>query len=200
MQFIRYFCGNPEIPEELKNREVQRTALYKSTVALIRAYANIADEMEAAGYSEKETANIKRELNFYLKLREEIRKASGETLDLKTYEADMRHLIDNYIQADEPKTISPVSRKHVQVDVEYILPRRFPIRQKKIYSLASQAAFSDRLGGALGNVEQVSTCILVQFPQVGGVTVGDDQHVPRIDGLDVHKGTAHLVLVDDAGG
>jgi type I restriction enzyme R subunit len=45
-------------------------------------------------------------LDHYLKLREEIRKASGETLDLKSYEADMRHLIDTYIQADEPETIS----------------------------------------------------------------------------------------------
>jgi len=76
-------------------------------VALIRAYANIADEMEAAGYTDKEIADIKKQLDFYLKLREEIRKASGETLDLKTYEADMRHLIDNYIQADEPQKISP---------------------------------------------------------------------------------------------
>jgi len=37
MAYIRYFCGNPEIPEDLKAREVQRTALYKATVALIRA-------------------------------------------------------------------------------------------------------------------------------------------------------------------
>jgi type I restriction enzyme R subunit len=107
LAYIHYFCGNTEIPEELKSREVQRTALYKATVALIRAYANIADEMEAAGYTEKEIADIKNEIDFYLKLREEIKKASGETLDLKTYEADMRHLIDNYIQADEPKIISP---------------------------------------------------------------------------------------------
>src|SRR5213080_4948394 len=34
-------------------------------------------------------------------------KASGETLDLKAYEADMRHLIDTYIEADEPRKISP---------------------------------------------------------------------------------------------
>ncbi len=107
LQYIRYFCGNPEMADELKSREVQRTALYKASVALIRAYANIADQMEAAGYSEKEIAAIKKELDFYLKLREEIRKASGETLDLKTYEADMRHLIDTYIQAADPKTISP---------------------------------------------------------------------------------------------
>jgi len=107
IEFIRYFCGNTENPEELKSREVQRTALYKATVALIRAYANIADEIEAAGYTEKEIEDIKKQLDFYLKLREEIRKASGETLDLKTYEADMRHLIDNYIQAEEPQKISP---------------------------------------------------------------------------------------------
>ena len=107
IEFIHYFCGNPENPEELKSREAQRTALYKAIVALIRAYANIADEMDAAGYTEKEIEDIKKHLDFYLKLREEIRKASGETLDLKTYEADMRHLIDNYIQAEEPQKISP---------------------------------------------------------------------------------------------
>ncbi|MCD6366091.1 MAG: HsdR family type I site-specific deoxyribonuclease, partial [Bacteroidales bacterium] len=107
LAYIHYFCGNPEIPEELKAREPQRTALYKKTVALIRAYANIADEMEEAGYSEEEIKDIKKEIDHYLKLREEIKKASGETLDLKTYEADMRHLIDTFIEAKEPETISP---------------------------------------------------------------------------------------------
>lgn len=104
---IQYFCGNTEVEEELKAREAQRTALYKKTVSLIRAYANIANEMEEAGYSEHEIISIKKELDHYLKLRQVIKQASGETLDLKTYEADMRHLIDTYIQADEPETISP---------------------------------------------------------------------------------------------
>ena len=104
---IHFFCGNPEIADELKAKEPLRNALYKHTVALIRAYANIADEMDLAGYSDFEIESIKTEINDYLKLREEIRKASGETLDMKTYEADMRHLIDTYIQADEPVKISP---------------------------------------------------------------------------------------------
>lgn len=106
LAYIRYFCGNPENEDDLKANEVKRTALYKQTVALIRAYANIAGEMEEAGYSDKEIEDIKKQLDFYLNLREEIRKASGETLDLKTYEADMRHLIDNFIQAEEPRKIS----------------------------------------------------------------------------------------------
>lgn len=105
--FITFFCGNPEIEEDLKSKKFIRTRLYKNTVALIRAYANIAAEMEIAGYTENEITEIKKQVDYYLKLREEIRKASGETLDLKTYEADMRHLIDTYIQADDPKTISP---------------------------------------------------------------------------------------------
>lgn len=106
LEHIHFFCGNTEIPEDLKAREVQRTALYKNTVALIRAYANIGDEMEAAGYSEKETEHIKKRMDHYLKLREIIRKASGEAIDLKAYEADMRHLIDQYIQAEQSEVIS----------------------------------------------------------------------------------------------
>jgi type I restriction enzyme R subunit len=107
LEHIHYFCGNTEIPEDLAEREPRRAALYKATVALVRAYANIADELETAGYVEADIRRIKQELDRYLKLREIIRKASGESLDLKAYEADMRHLIDTYIEADQPREISP---------------------------------------------------------------------------------------------
>jgi type I restriction enzyme, R subunit len=104
---IHYFCGNTEIPADLKSCELQRTELYKATANLLRSYANIADELEAAGYSPGDIARIKQLIKKYTDLREVIRKASGETLDLKPYEADMRHLIDTYIEASEPRKISP---------------------------------------------------------------------------------------------
>ena len=107
LEHIHYFCGNTEIPAELQEQEPQRVALYKATVALVRAYANVADELEPAGYSTTDISRIKQHLKHYLNVREIIRKASGETLDLKAYEADMRHLIDTYIEADEPREISP---------------------------------------------------------------------------------------------
>lgn len=107
IDYIHYFCGNTEIAEDLKAHEVQRTALYKKTVALIRAYANIKDELAEAGYSENAILKLEKELNFYVNLRDEIKNASSEEIDLKSYEADMRHLIDTYIQADEPEVISP---------------------------------------------------------------------------------------------
>ncbi|MEA4857665.1 MAG: HsdR family type I site-specific deoxyribonuclease [Solidesulfovibrio sp.] len=107
LEYIRYFCGNTEIVSDLEEREPRRAALYKATVALVRAYANISDELEEAGYSAADIARIKRQLKEFLDIRDTVRKASGEELDLKPYEADMRHLIDTYIEADEPRRISP---------------------------------------------------------------------------------------------
>jgi len=107
LEYIHYFCGNTEIPTDLEEREPQRVALYRATVALVRAYANIADEMDRAGYSPAEATRKKQQVDSYVALRETIRNASGETLDLKPYEADMRHLIDTYIESAVPRQISP---------------------------------------------------------------------------------------------
>lgn len=106
LEYIHYFCGNTEIETDLQERQPQRTALYKAVATLMRAFANIADEMEGAGYTIDDSARIKKQVEYYLNVREIIRKASSETLDLKAYEADMRHLIDTYIEADEPRKIS----------------------------------------------------------------------------------------------
>jgi type I restriction enzyme R subunit len=107
LDYIHYFCGNTELSESLKEHEPQRVALYKGVVSLIRAYGNIADELEAAGYSDTDCQRIKGTMDEYLRLRDIIRRASNETLDLKAYEADMRHLIDTYIEADVSRKISP---------------------------------------------------------------------------------------------
>ncbi|NTW84423.1 MAG: HsdR family type I site-specific deoxyribonuclease, partial [Chlorobiaceae bacterium] len=107
LQHIHFFCGNTEIQEDLVDREHLRVSLYRSTAALVRAYAGISDELDAAGYSDKAQQRIEKDIDRYMNLREIIRKASGETIDLKVYEADMRHLIDTYIRADEPRKISP---------------------------------------------------------------------------------------------
>ncbi len=107
LQHIHYFCGNSEIPEDLKAREVQRTALYKATANLLRGYANIGDDMEAAGYTADAIEHIQNRVDHFLKLRDVIKNASNEKIDLKAYEADMRYLIDRYIQAEESTVISP---------------------------------------------------------------------------------------------
>lgn len=106
IEHIHYFCGtNTENPDELKDTEPRRVALYKMTIALIRAYANIADEMKEAGYSEKEVEAIKTEIKHFENVRKEIQLASGDYIDLKQYEPAMRHLIDSYIGAEESRML-----------------------------------------------------------------------------------------------
>jgi type I restriction enzyme R subunit len=107
LSHIRHFCGkNTENPDELKDTEPRRVALYKLTISLIRAYANIADEMKEAGYSEKETWQIKNDIKHFENLRKEIQLASGDYVDLKQYEPAMRHLIDSYIGAEESRMLA----------------------------------------------------------------------------------------------
>jgi len=106
LEHIHYFCGNSEIADDLAAHEPQRIALYKGVAALVRAYASIADNLPEAGYPPADIAAIEREQTSAVELRETIRKASGETLDLKAYEADMRHLVDTYIKAEEARKIS----------------------------------------------------------------------------------------------
>ncbi len=106
LEHIRYFCGNSEVPEDLAAHEPQRVALYKAVAALLRAYASLADSLREAGYSAAEASAVEREVERAVALRDTIRRASGETLDPKAYEADMRHLIDAYIRADVARTIS----------------------------------------------------------------------------------------------
>jgi len=106
-EYMRYFCaiesGNAG---QLKENESKRVALYKLAVSLIRAYADIANEMEKADYSPDEIEKIKLEVEHYEKVRTEIKIASGDYIDLKLYEPAMRHLIDSYIHADDSKKVS----------------------------------------------------------------------------------------------
>jgi len=105
--YLRYFCaiesGNAA---QLKENEPKRLALYKFTAGFIRAYTNLANEMEQAGYTPAEIDAIKAETDHFEKARTEVKLASGDYIDLKMYEPAMRHLIDTYIRAEESETIS----------------------------------------------------------------------------------------------
>ena len=105
-KYIKYFCGDTENSEDLKNNENKRVSLYKLTSKLIRAYVNLANDMEEAGYNKQEIKAIKQEVQSYEYIRSEIKLASGDYIDLKAYEPAMRHLIDSYIDSEESKTLS----------------------------------------------------------------------------------------------
>jgi len=105
-QYIKYFCKDTNSKEALKETEELRLTFYKAVVALIRAYNNVAAEMQEAGYSDKEAEQIKKKVDEYTELRNAIKIASADYIDLKKYEPDMRQLLDMYLSADPSRTIS----------------------------------------------------------------------------------------------
>ena len=102
-----YFCATESgNATQLKENEAKRLKLYKFVATLIRAYAALANEMAEAGYTPDQIAKIRSEVDHASKVRDEVRLASGDYIDLKAYEPAMRHLIDTYIRAEESEKIS----------------------------------------------------------------------------------------------
>jgi type I restriction enzyme R subunit len=107
--FIHYFCGEsgvePQDENERNEKEALRLTLYQTVAKLIRAYTNVANEMEQAGYTLAESEKIKKEVSYYEKVRDEVKLASGDLLEMKRFEPAMRHLLDMYIRADDSELL-----------------------------------------------------------------------------------------------
>jgi len=107
LEFIRYFCfENDGDLDELEENQPKRLSLYRLTASLLRTFADVVGNLEEISFTPKQIEDIKAEVVYYEKVRDEIKLASGDYIDLKRYEADMRHLIDNYISADESEKLS----------------------------------------------------------------------------------------------
>ena len=99
-QYLHYFCGDAANPNALNETEALRVSFYKAVAIFARSYADIAQDMAKAGYSDAEAVAIHKEVEWYAEIRSAIKKHSCEELDIKPFEADMRYLINTYIQAD----------------------------------------------------------------------------------------------------
>lgn len=106
VEYIGYFCGDVENPYSLKENEVKRVKLYKSVAKLIRLYADLANDLDKAGYRDEEANKLSSEIKHYEQVRTEIKLASGDYIDLRKYEPAMRTLIDRYVTASESEKLS----------------------------------------------------------------------------------------------
>jgi type I restriction enzyme R subunit len=99
-QYLLYFCGKASDPNALTETEPLRVSFYKAVATFVRAYADIAQILTEAGYLDTEVTALHKEVDFFSDVRGAIKKHSGEELDIKPFEADMRHLLNTYVQAD----------------------------------------------------------------------------------------------------
>lgn len=108
-QHIHYFCGDAANPNALNDTEPLRISFYKAVAAYVRAYSELAPNLAEAGYSATQIASFEQETQFYAEVRAAIKNHSGEELDIKPFEADMRHLINSYVLADPANLLGDLS-------------------------------------------------------------------------------------------
>jgi type I restriction enzyme, R subunit len=105
-QYLSSFCGaNVSDAQALLDTEPLRVVFYKTATTLMRAYADVAQSLPDMVYSNEAALALKAEVAFYVEARVAIKKHSGEELDVKPFEGDMRHLINTYIQADSAEKL-----------------------------------------------------------------------------------------------
>lgn len=104
-QVFAYFCGAADDARGLSEREPLRVQFYKASAAFLRAFAELANELDQAGYSKEEVLGIKRDKELCGQWLMAVKMCAGEHLDLKPFEADMRELLDAYIEADEVRSL-----------------------------------------------------------------------------------------------
>ena len=121
VQYQHYFCAKePGDAVEIKANEAKRVELYKSVSSLVRLFADVANDMVEAGYTDSEAAAIKSEVKHYVDVRDEVKLGAGENVDFKSFEAGMRALLDTYIQAQPAEVMATLEEKGL---IELIVER-----------------------------------------------------------------------------
>ena len=140
---LRYFVGISENPEDIKKTEPRRVTFYNAVASFFRAYANAKDDLIELGYGDTERSNILQKERFYFDLREKVRLRAGEFLDTKPYDADMRYLIDNYIDAKNSVVLSSFeNKKLIQVILDTGLAQTI---QDKLSHLGSKESVAETI-------------------------------------------------------
>ena len=99
MDYIEHFCGD--------DKANQRETLYTIVSSLARSFANCCDRLVSHyGYTEEQVEKLRSDIDGYNRIKEMIRLASCDYIDLKPYEADMRYILDTYIHAEDSTVIN----------------------------------------------------------------------------------------------
>lgn len=105
--YLRHFVsGTPGDATQIGANAPRRLALYKAVAALVRAFGALAPELADAGYDAEAARALRDEVQRYVGVRDEVKLASDDAVDLKRFEPAMRFLIDTYVQAEDSRRVS----------------------------------------------------------------------------------------------
>ncbi|WP_165509973.1 type I restriction endonuclease subunit R [Helicobacter pylori] len=97
--YIAYFCGS-----DLEKNAQKRRLFYQLVGAFLRMFVEL-NNLERLVYSKEETQKIKQEAEFYRHLQKVVGLSSGDSVDLKSYNEDMRRILDAYIKTTDSEVL-----------------------------------------------------------------------------------------------
>lgn len=104
-EYKAYFCGADDKTNLQTEYQSKRLAFYRAAAKLIRAYGAIANELVEAGYNKTQAEEWHKRVKNITDLRDELKIASGDYVDFKTVDADMRYLINQYVRAEDSERL-----------------------------------------------------------------------------------------------
>lgn len=97
--YINYFCG--------QDKQLERENLYTLTSSAARSFSDCCDRLVSHyNYTESQVNEFRHEISEYNRVKDFIKLASHDYIDLKGYDSDMRYILDTYIHAEESQVIS----------------------------------------------------------------------------------------------
>lgn len=113
--YFAYFVYDPvttpadeQLAVTLENMS-KREVFYDAVRTLVSRYLAIATQMQEAGYTIEQAKEIYTKVTDFDELRRAILLRSGDTTDLKQYNAMMRQLLDQYVQAPRSEVLEKLS-------------------------------------------------------------------------------------------
>ncbi|MGB2552222.1 type I restriction endonuclease subunit R [Campylobacter sp. MOP51] len=109
-EFIEYFCLNDK--ENLNNEmQARRLSFYRAVAVFVRAYSQVANELLKLEYTKEQELEWDNRVKNFSMLRDAVKLASGDYVDMRKWDNDMRILINRYVNAGESKVLAEFEDK-----------------------------------------------------------------------------------------
>lgn len=104
---IQFFCEPPAAEGEAVADSRKRNTFYGLVSALTRSFSDCADRLvEDFDYTSQDVAQIRADVHNYNQLKNAVMLAAQDWIDLRSYQEDMRFILDTYVTAQDSTLVS----------------------------------------------------------------------------------------------
>ena len=104
---IQFFCEPPAAEDEADADSRKRNTFYGLVSALTRSFSDCADRLvEDFDYTSQDVEQIRADVHNYNQLKDAVMLAAQDWIDLRSYQEDMRFILDTYVTAQDSTLVS----------------------------------------------------------------------------------------------